>query len=140
MSTSSITSAASTSASSSTSTTTDAFQALDLEEFLKLLVTELQNQDPLEPMKNSEILQQLSQIKAIESNERLSDTLTSLQLQQSLSTGSNLLQKNVTGLSDDGEMITGQVDSISIEDDSIKVHIGDQSISIKNITDIQSAE
>jgi flagellar basal-body rod modification protein FlgD len=135
MSTSPITS--NNSASSSTATTSDAFDKVDLNDFLKLMVTELQNQDPLNPMDNSQILQQVSQIKAIESNERLSDTLASLQLQQELVTGSSLLQKTVKGLTDDGEMITGLVDRVSIDDKGVKVHIGDQTISMNNISEFQ---
>jgi flagellar basal-body rod modification protein FlgD len=137
MSTSSINSTSSTSGASSATKTSDAFEKVDLNDFLKLMVTELQNQDPLNPMDNSQILQQISQIKAIESNQRLSDTLVSLQLQQGLATGGSLLQKTVTGLTDDGKTITGLVDSISIDSQGVKVHVGEQSISLKNIAEIQ---
>jgi flagellar basal-body rod modification protein FlgD len=137
MSTSPINSTGSSSGASSTTKTSDAFDKVDLNDFLKLMVTELQNQDPLNPMDNSQILQQVSQIKAIESNQRLSDTLVSLQLQQGLVTGGSLLQKTVTGLTDDGDTITGLVDSISIDNQGVKVNVGEQTISLKNIAEIQ---
>ena len=48
---------------------TDAFQEVDLDVFIKLLIAELQNQDPMNPLDNHEILQQVSQIREIESND-----------------------------------------------------------------------
>ena len=56
-------------------------------------MAELQNQDPMEPMKNSELLQQVSQIRAIQSNDRLTDTLESVSLGQNLATAGNLLDR-----------------------------------------------
>ena len=48
---------------------------LDLNEFLQLMITELQNQDPLDPMDNSEILQQITQIREISATDSLQETL-----------------------------------------------------------------
>jgi flagellar basal-body rod modification protein FlgD len=135
MSTSSILSSASTS-STSTSSSSDAMTSLGSDDFLKLFLAELQNQDPLDPTNTSDLLNQISQIKSIAANEELSDTLTGLQLQQQLFTGNSLLKSTVTGKTDAGQMITGQVDSISIEDKAVKVNVGGQSISLKNITKI----
>ena len=97
-----------------------------MSDFLNLLVTELQNQDPMNPMDDSQILQEVSQIKEIESNQRLSDTLTSMQTQQNLVAASTLLQKTVTGLADSGSTITGQVDKVTVDSSGVKVCIGDQ--------------
>jgi flagellar basal-body rod modification protein FlgD len=128
--------ASSTNTQSQTAKYADPLNNVSLDDFLKLLVTELQNQDPTEPMKNSEILQQVSQIKAIESNQRLSNTLTSMQTQQNLVAASSLLQKNVTGLSDAGTMITGQVDKVTVDSSGVKVCLGDQTITLTNITQV----
>ena len=38
---------------------TDGLRDVDLDQFLQLLITEIQNQDPLDPMENSEILEQI---------------------------------------------------------------------------------
>jgi flagellar basal-body rod modification protein FlgD len=116
----------------------DALGKVDMNDFLKLLVTQLQNQDPLNPMDDAQILQQVSQIKAIESNQRLSDTLTSMQLQQGLSTASALLQKNITGITGDGTQVTGTVDRVTMDNDGVNVCIGDKTISLKNISGVNN--
>ncbi len=107
-----------------------------MNDFLKLLVTELQNQDPLSPMDDTQILQQVSQIKAIESNQRLSDTLTSMQTQQDLVAASTMLQKTITGLTDSGDKITGQVDKVTVGGSGVKVCIGANTISLTNISEV----
>jgi len=136
MSTSAISSASSTSSGSATSTSGDSLQNVSMDDFLKLLLTELQNQDPTNPVNDSEILNQVSQIKAIESNQRLTDTLTTMQSQQELVAASSLLQKTVTGLDDSGNSVSGKVDKVTVDSSGTKVCIGDNSISLKNITEV----
>jgi flagellar basal-body rod modification protein FlgD len=114
----------------------DSLSSVSMNDFLKLLITQLQNQDPLSPMDDAQILQQVSQIKSIESNQRLSDTLTSMQTQQDLVAASTMLQKNITGLTDKGDKITGQVDRVTVDSSGIKVCVGDNSIRLTNISEV----
>ena len=114
----------------------NAWSNLDLDQFIKMLVAELQNQDPLEPMDNSQILQQISQIRAIGSNDRMVDTLASVQLGQSMSTASSMIGRTVTGLSDDLERVTGLVDRVTIEEGIPKLHLGQYTIDLKNVSEI----
>ncbi len=118
----------------------DVWGEVDLNEFVKLLVTELQNQDPLDPMKNQEILQQISQIRAIASNQRLTDTLQSVLLGQTMATASGMIGEWVTGLSDDAEQVSGRVERISVEDGVARLLIGDHAVSLKNISHILSED
>ncbi|MDM0042934.1 flagellar hook assembly protein FlgD [Variovorax dokdonensis] len=53
--------------------------------FLKLLVTQLNNQDPLNPMENAELTSQLAQMSTVSGIEKLNETLSGLVNQ----TGSN---------------------------------------------------
>ncbi len=117
-------------------TGSNAWGKVGLDDFITLLVTELQNQDPLEPMKNAEIVQQISQIREIESNRRLTETLESVLLGQSVLTASSLLEQTIVGLSDSLETVTGQVDRVSISDGLAKLHVGEYAISLNNVTEI----
>jgi len=137
MSTSPITAADVIAAENSTSQATkDAWSDVSLESFMELLVVELQNQDPLDPMNNKEILEQMSQIREIESNQHLTDTLESVMLGQTVSTAASLLGRTVSALSDNAEWIEGTVDKISIEDGKPKLHVGGDTVDMKNISEI----
>jgi flagellar basal-body rod modification protein FlgD len=48
------------------------------EAFLSLLVTQLQNQDPLDPQDNSEFLAQLAQFTSLESLQQIKDDMAAL--------------------------------------------------------------
>ncbi|HYW81222.1 MAG TPA: flagellar hook capping FlgD N-terminal domain-containing protein [Thermoguttaceae bacterium] len=114
----------------------DPWGNLDLDQFVQLLVTELQNQDPMEPMNNQEILNQISQIREIESNQRLTDTLESVLLGQNLVTAGNMLGQVVMGLTDGGDRVSGAVDRVSIEGGVAKIHVGEQKLDLKNVSEI----
>src|SRR5947209_18837182 len=105
------------SSSASSSTKGNGIENLDLNQFLQLMITELQSQDPLNPMDNTQLVEQMGQLRSIAASQQLTTTLQSLQTQQSLTTASALIGKNVTALGKDGNDVTGKVDSVSVEVD-----------------------
>ena len=127
--------------SSSASKPTD-LRELSMDHFLQLMVTELQNQDPLDPMENSEMLQQISQIREIGATDQLRESLESMQQSQGISTASGLIGKQVQALTDDGYVLFGVVQSVQLapNDDgtrqlTLKVNTGDQTVDV-NMDDI----
>ncbi|MCG8587587.1 MAG: flagellar biosynthesis protein FlgD [Pirellulales bacterium] len=119
----------------------DALTNIDLQEFLELFIAELQNQDPLEPMDNSEMLAQISQIREIGATDSLTSTLEAVQLGQSLSTAGGLIGKEVralTSASSDGEQqfVEGTVDKVSINDGKPTLYIDGQQVSLENVAEI----
>ncbi|HTN73667.1 MAG TPA: flagellar hook capping FlgD N-terminal domain-containing protein [Pirellulaceae bacterium] len=120
----------------------NSLEDLDVAQFLNLMIAELQNQDPLNPMDNTQMLQQIGQLRQITSNDKLSGTLDSVLTGQNLATASGLIGKEVKALTDDAQDITGVIDRVSVqtsEDKSqrkLRVHIGDKSIDVNNIREI----
>lgn len=114
----------------------DAFRNLDLNAFLSMMIAELQNQDPLNPMDNAQLLQQVSQIREIESNLRLVTTLESLVRAQNIVSGAVLVGRRVTGLDATGKTIQGLVDKVTMEEQKLFAHIGDDKIPLTNITQV----
>lgn len=135
-------SSGSSSANTSSRTVGGGFDAVNSDQFLTLLLAEMKNQDPLEPMKNSDMIQQMSQIRSIGATDQLTGTLSTLRESQELVTASGLIGHKVEGLSDNAQAVEGVVDRITVDTDSeknsrtIKVHVGDQTMSIRNIRTI----
>jgi len=123
--------------------TNSGYNALDVDNFLTLLISELQNQDPLDPMDNSEMIQQIGLIREIGATDDLTSTLSGFADSQELVTASNLIGETVTGLASDSSEVSGLVDRVTVETDSennsrsVKVHVGDKTIEVKNIREIQ---
>jgi flagellar basal-body rod modification protein FlgD len=117
---------------------------LDVNQFLQLMISELTHQDPLNPMDNTQLVQQLGELRSIAASDQLTNTLQALQTQQSLTTASTLIGKKVTALTIDDRNITGKVESVSVEvdpDDNSKrnyrVKIGGQLIDLKNVRSVE---
>ena len=87
---------------------------VDVSDFMNLLLAELQNQDPLDPMKNSEMLAQIGQIREISATDQLTQTLDAVLTGQNLATASGLIGKQVQALTDDSTNIEGVVDRVSV--------------------------
>ncbi len=135
---SSSTSGSSGSSNSSSTVHGSGLNDLDMDQFLQLMIAELQNQDPLDPTKNSEMLQQIGQIREIGATDQLRASLDSMQQSQGISTASSLIGKQVQALTDDGYVLFGVVNSVQLSpnddgtrDLSLKVNTGDQTVDVK---------
>ena len=87
----------STSASAASATSTK--NILGKEEFLKMLIAQLKNQDPLNPLSSTDFTAQLAQFSSLEQLQNVNDTLTAMTRQQaSISAGQSvsLIGKEVT--------------------------------------------
>ncbi|MFY0989072.1 flagellar hook assembly protein FlgD [Halomonas sp. C05BenzN] len=81
----------------------DPGQSADLRDnFMTLLITQLQNQDPLNPMENAEMTSQLAQINTVSGIEELNETLSGITSQ--IDAGQTL---QATGLIGQGVLVPG---------------------------------
>lgn len=94
----------------------NAFSALDSEQFIKIIFTELGNQDPLQPSDSKALLEQLSSLRSIQSDIDMSnrlDTLAgqfgTLAAQSELSAASSLIGTTIKGFDQDNNPVTGEV-------------------------------
>ena len=92
-----------------------------------------------QPVSNTEILQEVSQIDNIQTNQTLSNTLTAVALEQSMSTASNLLNMNVSAVDASGNTVSGPVSSISIANGLASLTVNGTSVPFSNITSISPA-
>src|ERR1044072_270310 len=113
----------STSSSGQTPNAADAINNLDLSVFLKLMITELQQQDPLNPLDNKDMLNQIAQIRAVGSSDKLTKTLDSVLLGQNIASATNLIGADISAITDDGQSVTGIVSRISIDKGVPKLHV-----------------
>lgn len=121
-------------------------QTLGKDDFLRLLTTELKNQDPLEPVDNKEFISQMAQFSSLEqmnnvaqSMDDLRTHLESLSLQQLLAQGAAIIGKLVTGNDADNTELSGVVDSVKLENGFLKLQLGDKTLSLDQVTSITEA-
>ena len=87
---------------------------LSKDAFLRLLITQLRYQDPLQPMQDREFIAQMAQFSSLEQMQNLNASLDSLRLMQAASQAASLIGREVTLLSPSGtDTITGIVESVT---------------------------
>jgi flagellar basal-body rod modification protein FlgD len=114
--------------------------ALKTEDFIQMMITQLQNQDPMEPAKNEELLAQMSQISQLESSTQLQGTLKSLIQQNNISSAGSMIGKLVKGKDAAGEDLEGIVTSVKLEDGEMFLELDSgQKMSFDDVTNVTSA-
>ncbi len=87
-------------------------QQLGKDDFLKILVTQLSNQDPTSPMENTEFIAQMAQFSSLEQMTNMSQNFEKLTSMINVSEAASMLGKNVD--IDIGDTVTsGQVQAVS---------------------------
>jgi flagellar basal-body rod modification protein FlgD len=111
--TSSATSATSTAASASTdSASSDKTRQLGKQDFLKLLMAQLQNQDPLKPMDDTQMIAQMAQFSALEATQQLQQTIQQSNNVQTIFQAGALIGKYIQANESDGTSTTGAVTGV----------------------------
>ncbi|MBS0188819.1 MAG: hypothetical protein JSS51_12175 [Planctomycetes bacterium] len=113
------------------------FSALTSEQFTKVILTELANQDPMSPSDTNALLQQLSSIRNIQSSMDLSEKLGTLVSDNQFASASNMIGRVVGGVSTDNTRTAGKVTSISKTNDGVFLNLSSgKSVAIKNMDGI----
>ncbi len=109
--------------------------ALKSEDFFKILVTELQQQDPLNPAETSDMIGNVSQIRSIELSSQLSDTLDSLVKQQRTAGTTDMIGKYIVAFAENeaGETqpVEGVVSSVYFGSDGSAVLELDSGLAVR---------
>jgi flagellar basal-body rod modification protein FlgD len=99
--------------------------SLNQADFLKLLTTQLSNQDPSNPMSDTEFASQLAQFSTLQGIQQLNASFSDLLALQQLTQGSNLVGRTVVYQSPDSSGIAqGTVNSVSILNGTMQVDVG----------------
>ena len=117
MNVTSATDTTSTGYSANSSTKTTSTNSVDYNTFLQLLVAEMKNQDPTNPMDTSQYMSQFAQLSTVEQAMQTNAKLDALLSSQSLSQADGLIGKTVSFTDATGASFSGKVVSISINSD-----------------------
>jgi len=105
--------------------------------FMQLMLAQMRQQDPLNPMGNTEFLAQLAQFNALEEMVQLNQTMTSFVHSQQTLQASALIGKQVTGLNDQGLQVSGVVSEIHVAGDNVMLTIGDNQIALSSVHSVE---
>lgn len=112
--------------------------SLGKDDFLKILMTQLQNQDPLNPMQDQDFISQMATFSSLEQMTNLNTSMDSFvksAAQNQFMQASSMIGKTVTYLDNQDNEMTAVVKSVLFKDGSTSFQLNDN-----NQTSITSAQ
>ena len=99
------------------------FADLGSQDFLRVMLEELSNQDPFEPTDSAALLEQMSSLRNIETQIGLQEKLESLVLQNEVTSAGGLIGRHVNGLDVANEPVAGNVVSVQVSSGSATLEL-----------------
>ncbi len=113
---------------------------LGKDEFLRMLITEMQNQDPLDPVDNKEMIAQLAQFSALEQMQNLNTQFEEYRQDVNLLMGLMLKGQEIDAKLADGTMVVGKIDRVFFRDGALSILVGENEYPVSNIVHITAPE
>jgi flagellar basal-body rod modification protein FlgD len=112
-------------------------------DYMKLLVTQLQNQNPLEPMDNNEMASQLAQFSQLQQLETMNSSFVKVLAAAEHSYANSLIGKDVSfvGTTETGgaDIFTGRVEQVYNDvDDQILLVVGDYTFGLEEVISVRN--
>lgn len=93
----------------------------DTNVFLKLLTTELCNQDPTNPTDGTEYISQLAQFTSLQQTQEINESIKALLLSKDLSSGTSMIGKEVLIRLDESTALNDIVRGIRLHDNKVYI-------------------
>ncbi|KAF0096119.1 MAG: flagellar basal-body rod modification protein FlgD [Puniceicoccaceae bacterium 5H] len=111
-------------------------EGMGQEDFFSLLLTQLTNQNPLDPMNDQEFVAQMAQFSSLEKMTDMNTQMSTLTQSQSSLIAQSYLGQDVTVQVDDTTTVQGKIESVSLNKGEVKIQIDGQSYSLDQITEV----
>ena len=105
-------------------------------EFLKLLVTQMRNQDPMQPVSDTEFIAQMAQFSSLEQTKTMSADITKLRQGNDFLQATNLLGKEVRLHLGDMEFTKGIVTDLNVKDGEARIIVGEKTYTLDQVTSV----
>lgn len=111
-------------------------------DYMKLLVTQLQNQNPLEPLDNNQMASQLAQLSQLSQIEQLNMKFSGVLSAVERNYASSLVGKEITFLAEDLDgsisLASELVEEVMVSGNDILLKAGDYAIGLSDIVSVKN--
>ena len=101
-------------------------------DFLKLLVTQLQNQNPLDPVSDTQFISQFAQFSSLQGIQTLNASFDQTLKLQQLTGGADLIGRTVQ-FATNGTAGTGKVSGLQVQNGSVLLQVGGKSVPLDSV-------
>jgi len=108
-------------------------------QFLQLLIAELKNQDPSDPVSPTQSVTQLAQFSSLEGIQSLGASFDQMLQLQQLSSGTNLVGKDIQYTDSSGNAQSGKVNQLTVNQGNVFLTVGSNQVPLSNVTGVLSS-
>lgn len=127
------------SATDTSSAASASTQTLDQDDFLKLLVTQMTSQDPMNPMTDTSFIAQMAQFTSLEQAKDTLAATTSMQAQMALLQANSMIGRQVSIEDSSGNTVTGIVQGVQVEEGTPQIIVNGQAYDLDQVFNITTA-
>ena len=110
---------------------------LDNDDFLKLIIAQLANQNPLEPMESNEFMTQMAAMGTMEEMQNLNSNFQAMMVTNGLVYGSQLIGQTVQAIDQTTRsVIEGVVGEVSVSGDEVQLQVGSTTVALDDIISV----
>ncbi|MCH2378262.1 MAG: hypothetical protein MK236_02465 [Pedosphaera sp.] len=113
---------------------------LGQDEFLKLLVVQMRNQDPLKPVSDTEFIAQMAQFSNLEQTKAMSSDIAKLRQSTAFNQATALMGKQVRLLSDEDTFTKGIVTDLTVKDGEVSLIVNGKTYELGQVVSVNSEE
>jgi flagellar basal-body rod modification protein FlgD len=112
---------------------------VDGEQLMKLLLAQLRNQNPLDPMQDKDMMGQLAQINSLQELQKINNVLQTMSASAQLADAAGLIGKTVQFANADGEVEQGAVTGVSMVKGQIMLALGERQIPLAAVINVSAS-
>jgi flagellar basal-body rod modification protein FlgD len=115
--------------------------ALGQTDFLQLLMSQMRNQDPLNPVSGTDFVAQLAQFSTLQGQQQLNTNITQMLALQQVTQGASLIGKQIT-YTDPNKTLpaSGTVSAVQINNGAVQLMVGKQSVALTQVQSIAAGK
>ncbi len=122
--------------------TSGSFDGMDGAAFMQLLLIQMKNQNPLEPMQDKEFMGQITQLNSLSQLEQMNSTLKTLltkaEPKPDLAQAATLIGKTVEAKDANGQTVTGVVSGVRLTNGVIMLTVGAAQVALASVTRVSA--
>ena len=115
-------------------------KTLGQDDFLKLLVVQMSNQDPLKPVSDTEFIAQLAQFSNLEQTKTMGSDIKELRQSNAFAQGAALMGRQVRLLTAEDTFTKGIVTDLEVKEGEVSLIVNNKAYELGQVVSVNSEE
>lgn len=112
------------------------FRGMGKDTFLKLLISQIRNQNPLDPIKNENFVAQLAQFSALEAMQQMRASIEDQARAQQVASAASLIGREIEIVGPDSQPLFGIVEAVKQQDGKVYLSVGKTLVGVDEIVSV----